>query len=71
MTVLEGSERFVDVFELAGHKVSQLRIVTAQALISTHIGDVIASFHQMALLGKGKSIHFFLQMEAYGADINN
>jgi hypothetical protein len=29
MLVLEGSERFVDVFGLAGHKVSQLRIVTA------------------------------------------
>jgi hypothetical protein len=31
MLVLEGSERFVDEFRLAGHKVSQLRIVTAQA----------------------------------------
>jgi hypothetical protein len=56
MRVLEGSERFVDVFGLAGHKVSQLRIVTAQALVSTHKGDTIATFHQMALLGKGKSI---------------
>jgi hypothetical protein len=55
MFVLEGSERFVDVFWLAGHKVSQLRIVTAQALIPTHKGDAIATFHQMTLLGKGKS----------------
>jgi hypothetical protein len=71
MTVLVGSERFVDVFGLAGHKVSQLRIVTAQALISTHKGDVIATFHQMAFLGTGKSILSCLQMEAYGADIND
>jgi len=71
MLVLEGSERFVDVFGLAGHKVSQLRIVTAQALITTHKGQVIATFHQMALLGKGKSILSCLQMEAYGADIND
>jgi hypothetical protein len=45
MLVLEGSERFVDVYGLAGHKVSQLQIVTAQALISTHSGEVIATFH--------------------------
>jgi hypothetical protein len=54
--VLEGSERLVDVFGLAGLKVSQLRIVTAQALIPTHKGDAIATFHQMELLGKGKRI---------------
>jgi hypothetical protein len=71
MLVLEGSERFVDVSGLAGHKVSQLRIVTAQALVHTHKGDVIATFHQMALLGTGKSILSCLQMEAYGADIND
>jgi hypothetical protein len=71
MRVLEGSERFVDVFGLAGHKVSQLRIVTAQALISTHKGDVIVTFHQIALLGKGKCILSCLQMEAFGANIND
>jgi uncharacterized membrane-anchored protein len=71
MLVLEGSERFVDVSGLAGHTVSQLRIVTAQAFISTHKGDAIATFHQMALLGKGKSILSCLQMEAFGADIND
>jgi hypothetical protein len=45
--------------------------VTAQALIPTHKGDAIATFHQMALLGKGKSILSCLQMEAHGAEINN
>jgi len=71
MLVLEGSERFVDVYGIAGHKVNQLRIVTAQALVTTHKGDAIATFHQMALLGQGKSILSCLQMEAYGADIND
>jgi hypothetical protein len=70
MMVLEGSERFVDVSGLAGHKVNQLRIVTAQAVITTHKGDAIAIFHQMALLGKGKSILSCIQMESHGADIN-
>jgi hypothetical protein len=40
-------------------------------LVTTHKGDAIATFHQMALLDKGKSILSCLQMEAYGADIND
>jgi Reverse transcriptase (RNA-dependent DNA polymerase) len=71
MLVLEGSERFVDVSGLAGHRENQLRIVTAQALIQTHKGNVIAVFHQMALLGKGKSILSCVQMEHYGAAIDD
>lgn len=71
MLVLEGSERFVDVSGLGGHRENQLRIVTAQALIETHKGNVIAIFHQTALLGKGKSILSCIQMEHYGADIND
>jgi hypothetical protein len=70
MRVLEGSKRFVDVSGLGGHCENQLRIVTAQALIETHKGNVIAVFHQIALLGKGKSILSCLQMEHYGAEIN-
>jgi hypothetical protein len=38
MLVLKGSERFVDVIGLAGHKANRSRIVTAQALITTHKG---------------------------------
>jgi hypothetical protein len=70
MLVLEGSEGFVDVSDLAGHKVSRLRIVTVHALITTHMGEAIATFHQMVLLRKGKSIVSCLQLEAFGADIN-
>jgi hypothetical protein len=71
MLVIEGSECFLDVGVLAGHKVNQLCIVTAQALVTTHRGYTIAIFHQMAFLSKGKSILSCLQMEAYGADIND
>jgi hypothetical protein len=71
MRVLESRERFVDVSGLAGHRVSQLRNVTAQALVSTHKGDAIATFHQKALLGKGNSILLCIQMEAFCAYIND
>jgi hypothetical protein len=62
LRVLEGSEPFVDVSGLGGHRENQLCIVTAQALIETHMGNVIAVFHQIALLGKGKSILLCIQM---------
>ena len=62
---------FVDVSGLAGHQVNQLRIVTGRALIKTHKGDAIAVFHQSALLGKGKSIISCLQLEHYGAKIDD
>jgi hypothetical protein len=71
MLVLEGSEPFVDVSGLGGHRKNQLRIVSAQGLIVTHKGNVIAVFHQTALLGKGKSILPCLQMENYGAEFND
>jgi hypothetical protein len=70
MLVLEGSDRFVSVGGLAGHTVNQLHIVTAQALIQTHKGPAIATFHQMAHLGKGNCILSCIQMGHYGADIN-
>jgi hypothetical protein len=57
--VVEGSDCFIDVSGLA------------QALVTTHKGDAIATFHQMALLGKGISILSCLQMEADGAIIND
>jgi hypothetical protein len=57
MLILKGSERFADVSGPGGHRENQLRIVTAQTLISTHTGDVIAVFHQKAFLGKAKNIY--------------
>jgi hypothetical protein len=71
MRVLEGSELFVDVSRFAGHSVSQLRIVTEQALVSTHKGDDILTFKQMVLLGKGKSILSCIKMESISANIND
>jgi hypothetical protein len=71
MIIVEGSERHVDVSGLDGHKVSQLCIVTSKALIQTHKGEAIATFYQMAYLGKGHSILSCIQMEHHGAEIND
>jgi hypothetical protein len=69
MRIHEGSERFVDVYGLDGHKVNQLRIFNAQALAIATLHQM--ALHQMALLGKWKCILFFIQMESLSADIND
>jgi hypothetical protein len=55
MLELEGSERFVDVSGLGGYCENKLWIVTAQALISTRKGDVIAVFIRLHCLVKGQA----------------
>jgi hypothetical protein len=45
MRVLEGSALFVDVSGLGGHRKNELCIVTAQALIEMHKGNVTDVFH--------------------------
>jgi hypothetical protein len=54
MKALKGSELFVDVVGLAGHKVKKIPIVTAQSLICTHKGDAIATFHQWHFWGQAR-----------------
>jgi hypothetical protein len=49
---LQSAERLVAVTDVTRHKANQLRDVTSRALGTTHKGDTIATFHQMALPGK-------------------
>jgi hypothetical protein len=44
--VLEGIEHFVNNSGITGHKVNQLHIVNAYALVTTHKGDAITSFQE-------------------------
>jgi hypothetical protein len=55
MLVVEGSDRFVDVSCLAGNKVNQIRIVTAQALVTTHTKETqFLTFIRWCCLVKAK-----------------
>jgi hypothetical protein len=65
------SERYVDISGLGGHCKDQIPIGMTQALIETHKGDVISVFHQITVLGKGKSILSCLQMDHCSIEINN
>jgi hypothetical protein len=51
--------------------VSGLLICFAQAMVSTHKGDVIMKFHQMVPLVKSKHILLCIQTEVFGDSLNN
>ena len=47
----------VDIMGIDNHRVTDVPIVTAEAVINTQKSEVIAIMHRYALLGKGKTIH--------------
>jgi hypothetical protein len=71
MLVSKCRERCVDVSGLAGHKINQLHFVTAHTLVITHKGVAVATFHQLAVLGKGRGILSCIQMKSHRAPSAN
>jgi hypothetical protein len=55
--------RTVDVKGIDNHRITDIRIVTAGALVDTNRGPVILIMNQYAHAGKGKTIHSSGQME--------
>ena len=53
------------------HKVHDLNLVQAAGLVKTTTGPVVVILNQYANIGKGKSIHSKIQMEAYGLDVDD
>jgi hypothetical protein len=58
-----GPHRTVDVQGIANHRIINIRIVTAGALVDTNRGPIILIMNQYAHGGKGKTIHCSGQME--------
>jgi hypothetical protein len=54
--------RTVDVEGIDNHQITNIRIVTAGALVDTNRGPVILIMNQYAHAGKGKTIHSSGQM---------
>ncbi len=62
--------RRVNVSGLADSQLSGVPIGTVGAYMHTNKGPIIAIWHQVALYGKGNSIHASAQMEHYKIDVN-
>jgi len=67
MRVIEiyGNGRTVDVEGIDRHRISNVKLGTAGAVVKTQAGPVIAVCHNYALIGRGTTIHSVGQMRAY------
>jgi len=63
--IIEKTDRKVDLSGIDSHKVRDLPIVMAGAVVETQRGPVIAIMHQYAYMGEHKMIHSSAQIEHY------
>ena len=61
----------VDVVGIDNHRVTDVPIVTAGAVINMQKGEVIVIMNRYALLGKGKTIHSCGQMEHHKLTVDD
>jgi hypothetical protein len=60
---LAGSMMRVDIEAIVRHRMYRIPLGTAGTMVNTHFGSVIASVHNHALIGTGKTIHSVDQIE--------
>ena len=63
--------RKVDIEGIDKHRLPDIPIVTAGAVVTTQKGDVIAVMNQYASVRTGKTIHSCAQIEAFGHIIDD
>ena len=68
--VIDVTSRSVNVQGISDHQLTDLKIVSCGGVTETQHGPVIAIFHQYAHVGKGKTIHASIQLEAFNLDVN-
>ena len=71
MSMVNGSEQFIDLTGLQEHIVRQLRLVHAAFVCESHLGPTICHVPQQAHMPDNKSILSTIQMEAYGCIIQD
>jgi hypothetical protein len=69
--VIFRTSRTVDIKGIYNHHVNDIGIRTVGGIVNTQKDPVIAIMHQYALLDKGASIHYSIQLEWYKNDVND
>ena len=69
MSIINRTDKFIDLTGIEDHTVRQLNIVQAAAVVKTHLGYAIAHVYQGASMPDGQSILSPIQMEAYGCTV--
>ena len=71
MTILDRTDRYIDLTGIEDHTVRALQIVQAACVVETHIGPAILHIYQGAHMPDGKSILSPLQIEAFGGHVQD
>jgi hypothetical protein len=69
--VIFKTNRTVDIHGIDNHHVTNIPIGTVGGVVNSQKGSIIIIMHQYALMGKGTSIHYPCQLEAYHNDVND
>jgi len=69
--IMEKSDQMVDAHGIDNHQITNIPIVTAERVVTTQNGPVIAILYQYAYTGQGKTIHSSGQLEWYKNDMND
>ena len=69
--VIATSNRHVDIQGIDNHRMNDVPIVTAGAVVNTQKGEVIAIMNQFAYTGKGKTILSSAQLEAFKQTVHD
>ena len=69
MTIVDRTDKFIDLTGIEDHTVRQLNIVHAACVVKTHLGDTIMHIYQGAYMPDGKTILSPIQMEAHGCTV--
>ena len=69
MTIVERTDKYIDLTGIRDHTVNNLNIVHAAFVAKTHTGYAIFHVYQAAYMEDGKSILAPLQMETFGGTV--
>ena len=69
MSIIDRTDKFIDLMGIEDHTVRKLNIVHTAAVVDTHLGKAIAHLYQAASMTDGQSILSPVQMEAHGCTV--
>ena len=70
-TIVSRTGRHIDVSGFNDHRSNDIPVVTGEAVIESKQGPFIGVFNQYGGVGKGKTVHSCVQLEAFGNIVND
>jgi hypothetical protein len=71
MRSISETDRKVDITGINDHQMTDLKIITAGAVIPSQRGEILGIFPQYARVAQGRSIHSSIQLESFGCKVDD